>query len=346
MESTDRPRIRRFYSRVTHTPDIVELRCGVWNPVSLNFKDDKAEGKLSTIIALLDGTRTIGEIARGAECPLSTIYGVIEQLQFVDALEKEAESALDAYLDQLVPAFQNRRAGSPRPRLLVLGDAWFIHSITNLLSSSLPDAEFCSLSPEQTRLLETTRLSSLNDDIPSSPLFRSLAAYTDSFVIFGSQHIDPVKMHVLNRILVVHRIPALYVVMDGPFLLIGPTVLPGRTSCFECFEKRVQMNLRENANYVAYKDALVAGSVELGTPPFAEALKMLLASHAALETINFVSTGSSFTRNKVLSIYLPTMEFAFNEVLRLPDCGACSRNTAIEHTELHFDLYALLASRR
>jgi thiazole/oxazole-forming peptide maturase SagC family component len=346
METSSRPKIRRHYTRVAHSPDMIELRYGVWNPVSLNFQDDKGRGLLSSIVALIDGNRTAAEIAKVAHCSLSDVYGVIEQLQAVDAIEFEPETALDAYLDQLLPAVQAKNTERSVQRLVILGDQWFTQSLTTLLRSSVPNVELVHLTAEATDLLETANVDSFRDDIKSTTIVRAFEEYKDALFVSGSQHVNPIKSHVLNRVLVKNRIPCLYSFVDGPFLLVGPTVVPGRTACFECFEKRVQMNLRENASYVAYKNALVAGSVEFGSPAFIEPLKMLLCSHAALEVINFWSTGYSFTRNKVLSIYLPTMEFVFNEVLRLPDCGACAPNTAIEHKELYFDLHALLDSRR
>ena len=56
--------------------------------------------------------------------------------------------------------------------------------------------------------------------------------------------------------------------------------------------------------------------------------------------MNFLLTQSAFTTGKVLSIYLPTMEFSFNEVLRVPGCPACSR-PAREDVELYFDIRSL-----
>src|SRR5579864_1019636 len=338
MKSTLKPRIRRYYTTIFHAPDIVELRYGVWNPLSVNLKDGKKRGLLSPIIALLDGTKTINEIAKHAGCSLSDIYGVIEQLQVVNAIENDAETALDAYLDQLIPAFQGRSNPAQQP-VLVLGDEWFVQLLTDLMKPVLPDTRFSGLPPDIAELWEATRAHAIHDDLKDSQLYRFFDHHVNEFVIFGSQHVDPIKSLVLNRVLVGQRIPHLYVCMDGPFVFVGPTVIPGHTACFECLEKRVQMNLREHASYVAYKDALVAGSVTPGNPAFLQPVRTLMASHAALEAINFLSTGSTFTRNKVLSVYLPTMEIVFNEFLRMPDCGTCAPSTSMEHTELHFDLY-------
>ena len=98
------------------------------------------------------------------------------------------------------------------------------------------------------------------------------------------------------------------------------------------------MNLRESASYQRYKRALVERQVREGRLPVEPAIAGTLASLTALETLNFALTGSSFTVNKVLAIYLPTMEFTFNEVLRAPSCTACSPLPERDDTELYFDM--------
>ena len=104
------------------------------------------------------------------------------------------------------------------------------------------------------------------------------------------------------------------------------------------------MNLRENASYQSYKSALADGQVRNGDLPLEPMLCGMLASHTALETINFCLTGTSFTVGKMLAIHLPTMEFAFNEVLRLPTCAACGPVAGRDDTELYFDSATLLSS--
>jgi hypothetical protein len=115
-----------------------------------------------------------------------------------------------------------------------------------------------------------------------------------------------------------------------------------RTSCYECFEQRVVMNLREGAGYQRYKQALTTARVVAGADPVQPAVGSILAGHAALETLNYVTTRTSFTLNKVLAIYLPTMELVFNDVPRLPGCRACGPVAERDDQELYFDARAWL----
>lgn len=97
------------------------------------------------------------------------------------------------------------------------------------------------------------------------------------------------------------------------------------------------MNLRESSSYLQYKNALVEGKVRVGTLPLEPALTGLLAAHAALEVLNYCLTGTTFTVQKVLAVYLPTMEISYNDVLRVASCPACCPVPERDDKELYFD---------
>jgi thiazole/oxazole-forming peptide maturase SagC family component len=154
--------------------------------------------------------------------------------------------------------------------------------------------------------------------------------------------VDPELLHKVNRICLELHTPWLQAALDGPFLFIGPLTVPYRSACYDCFEKRVMMNLRESASYQRYKRALVESLVRVGTVPIEPVVRGLLASHTALEAINYLLTEHSCLVNKVLSIYLPTMEFTYHDVLRLPNCRSCAPQSVAARRELHFDLPAVI----
>jgi hypothetical protein len=102
------------------------------------------------------------------------------------------------------------------------------------------------------------------------------------------------------------------------------------------------MNLREAASYQRYKQALMEGRVYGAAPPIHAVLAPMLSSLTAFEAANFLLTGSNFTVNKVLSIYLPSFEFTFNEVLRLPSCPSCAPEPERDDRELFFAVQSIL----
>jgi len=103
--------------------------------------------------------------------------------------------------------------------------------------------------------------------------------------------------------------------------------------------------LRHAASYHDYKRAITEQKLLAGEIPIAPMLARLLACHVGLETVNFALTGSCFTLGKILAIYLPTMEFSFNEVLRVPGCPACGASQERDATELYFDMRTVIATQ-
>jgi hypothetical protein len=102
------------------------------------------------------------------------------------------------------------------------------------------------------------------------------------------------------------------------------------------------MNLREAAVYQRYKNALVSSQVPGNGQSNSAVLASMLMSLTAMEALAFAATGDSTTLGSVLSIYLPTMEFSMNEVLRLPGCAACAPLPERDDEELYFDARILL----
>jgi thiazole/oxazole-forming peptide maturase SagC family component len=132
--------------------------------------------------------------------------------------------------------------------------------------------------------------------------------------------------------------------IDGPYLFIGPTIHPHGAPCYDCFEQRTLMNLKYKENYLNYKKAIAQGNVLLPNMPLHKVISHMVASYAAQEILNYTLMGTTFTQRKVLSIYIPTMEFKYNEVQPLASCDTCGSVHHRDNQQLYFDVHALLQS--
>jgi len=342
------PRIHRYYSIVGHSPDCVELRCGVWNPVSFTLTDQTNSGQLFRVLTSLDGTLSPAEIARQQGLPRSDIEAVLDHLRELDVLEEgTARSTLDYYLDTAIPSFKNVEGPDTQglSSVLLMGDTDITQQIHGYLRNSLPVDRRVSLMPEDDPLRAIVLGSDstwLMDGIEFYERMQQFEPWRGQFIVMATKVINPIALRTLNRVCLHLRVPWLHATLDGPFLFIGPLFVPYRSSCYECFETRVALNLRENASYLRYKNALLEGRVRLGSLPVEPALVGVLAAHTAMETINYIFTGTGFTVQKVLAIYLPTMEITFNEVLRVPGCPACGAQPERDDKELYFDVQTLV----
>jgi bacteriocin biosynthesis cyclodehydratase domain-containing protein len=337
------PRIRRHFSVIGHSDDVVEVRHGVWNPVSHTLRDDSGSGNLFRIIGGLDGTATPAELAARYGIPASDVQAVVDRLDQLGVIETEPTSAIDHYL-QGSGSVLVRGAAEPAPRLplTLLGDPGLANAVETLLDPDLGPVRHAGPGDPAWDALTDPDQSWLSDGLRFSERLEEFRGWAEGFTVYIGSTIDPPRLTALNRVALGLSMPWLHAVLDGPFLLVGPTFVPMRTSCYECFEQRVVMNLREGAGYQRYKQALATARVVAGEDPVQPPVGSILAGHAALETLNYVTTRTSFTVNKVLAIYLPTMELVFNDVPRLPGCRACGPVAERDDQELYFDARAWL----
>jgi bacteriocin biosynthesis cyclodehydratase domain-containing protein len=334
-------RRKRSVSVIGHSADVVELRCGVWNPKSSTVTDGAGSGRLLQIIKGLDGKLSHKELAHSLGVSRAMVEAVVDHLRTLDMIEWGPTSALDAYLDQVRTLRVGGVTKTRVERVVVFGDGALTETITSLLTNAQV-AKVEALTPDDPlgRVLDQVDPAALHDGLRLTELVEQFSSLRGSFLVLAESVINPLKFQYLNRIALELGMPWIHAALDGPFIFIGPTFVPGSSPCYECFETRVTMNLRENASYQRYKDALADGRVETGRPPMLAALRTVLASHTVLEVINFVNCESTFTIGKALGIYLPTMEISFNEVLRLPGCRSCAPQRGRDDSSLYFDARA------
>jgi len=338
----DMPRIKRFYSLVPHSLDRVELRYGVWNAVSHTVADESGSGTLYPILQHLNGSFTPKEISRKLGVPRREIEALLDHLEGLDVLETSSSSALDYFLDT-VGSWRSEPDATRAASVVLLGDGDLCAAIRGYMQPSLDGkpVEMALPGDAASAALSDPDRSWLFDGLELESRLAVFEHWRGSFIVHAEKAVNPLASQALNRVCAELRVPWMNVALDGPFLIVGPIFVPHRTACFECLELRVTMNLRENGSYQRYKQALAEGEVRRGPLAIEPALLGILASHAALEALNFALTGYSFTLGKVLTIYLPTMEFNFNEVLRAPTCPACGCVPERDASELYFGMEAL-----
>jgi len=103
-------RLKRHYSIVAHSPDDVELRYGVWNPLSFTLADETKSGHLLRLVTRLDGSLTPAQLAHEENVPRGEVEALIDHLLSLGVLEPEASNSLDHYLDDIVPWRVDSRA--------------------------------------------------------------------------------------------------------------------------------------------------------------------------------------------------------------------------------------------
>lgn len=340
-----RPRLRPHLTAVPHSADVVELRHGGWSAESYTLSDSSGGGTLAGVVERLDGTRTVTEVAREVGVSRRDVEGLLDHLTGLDLLEEGPTTALDAYVARAAQALLPFGGGAATDISdpVVLGSSPVARRVAELLGESLAAAGTGVRAEDDGELLTLAgRPEMLTDPVALAAAAEAFDSWRDRLVVAPQESVRPHVAVLLNRL--AHRcgFTWLHAVVDGPSLVVGPLTVPGRSACYECFEARVAMNLRESVSYLRYKTALAQGRTA-GSPPEVEpVLGAMLAAHTAAEALNLLLTGTTFTVGKALSIYLPTMELTWNEVLRLPGCPACGPVEYAQDEELFFDVRAIL----
>jgi len=102
--------------------------------------------------------------------------------------------------------------------------------------------------------------------------------------------------------------------------------------------------LRDHTLYSEYRSALAEGKVHGSEAGTMDPMQATTLSLAGWEMTNMLSVGSAFTTGKLLSIYAPTMEIAFHELVRFPGCPVCSVRASLDR-QLYSDLRSYLSSQ-
>jgi len=340
-------RLRPRFSVIFHGPDDVELRYGVWNPVSIHLRDDVQQGVLARLIARLDGCLSTAQIAAAEDVPREQVERLVDHLLERDLLETAATTAIDAYLSS-IPTWAADEAFTAPRKAVILPDTDLAPGLVAALVDVLGTDGVRVAGADDGAALD--RLSDadtgwLDDGLAAEEGLEVFRRWSGALVVCAATTVDPVRLQVLNRAYLRHRIPWVHAALDGPFVLVGPSFLPGESPCYECLETRVFLNLRESRSYQRYKKALTAARVRLGAPPLIGPLARLLVGHLAVEVTNLALTGSAHTVGKMLALHVPTMEIAFPEVLRVPGCAGCGSKAEVDGEVLHFDALAPRSAR-
>lgn len=339
------PRIKSFYSIVSHSKDCVELRTGTWSASSHVLRDDQSRGVLFDIIQSLNGTQTEAAIAESLNVALDVVSDIVSNLMDLDVLEYDATNALQHYMSHFKTTIgkYNHELQSKFPIILV-GSNNISRDILRILSDEVAfdkvDIKKCD--SELLELLNAMDESCFHDGLEYEKLLMRFEAWKGAFVVFTQPIINPALAQYVNKICWDLGVPWMNVAIDGSYLFVGPIFTGKASPCFECFETRMLMNIKLQESYLQYKSAMVKGLVTLPATPLHSIVSSLLASHAAMEIINYCLTESAFTLRKTLSIYLPTMELNYNEVLPLAGCGTCGPIARRDDTQLYFDVQSLL----
>ncbi|MCD6039141.1 MAG: hypothetical protein K0S27_541 [Gammaproteobacteria bacterium] len=334
-------RIKPHFSIIPHSAHQVELRSGVWNPTSFIINDESNSNKLYAILKDLSGDLTIPEMAKKHQVSREEMEGIVDHLQRLNVIEYSTSESTPYYMEHLIAPSPD--SSSHLENILVIGEDYICHEIERILINT-NTTRSVSLLDVNDRLIRDIKnnVQWMFDSFALQEAVDKFSCWKEHFVVLALTRNDPLVAMRLNQINHILGIPWIHGVIDGPFIFIGPSFISKSGPCYHCFEKRITMNLHEYASYQRYKEMLVVSDLPKNNVGKTSPTMYLLASHLAMEIINYRFLKTCFTRSKALSIYLPTMEICFNEVLRLSGCPVCGSVPHRDDQQLYYDYQTIL----
>jgi bacteriocin biosynthesis cyclodehydratase domain-containing protein len=142
-----------------------------------------------------------------------------------------------------------------------------------------------------------------------------------SLAVLCTDEFNPLEYEQLNLACLAEDLPWTSCRMVGFELLIGPTVIPRQTPCFNCFDLRQKGNLTDYEEYTLLEGYLRTNPIHSGALPIAPGVDL-----AALEIIKALTHFMQpATYAHLYSLNLLTMESKRHPVLKLPRCPHCGR---------------------
>jgi thiazole/oxazole-forming peptide maturase SagC family component len=334
-------KIKRHFSIIPHSAQQVELRSGIWSPTSFVINDESNTNKLYAILKDLNGEHGVQDIAKRNNVACAEVESILDHLQQLNVLENSSVETTNYYTENLLA--QSAATGCKMDNILIIGESDIYGEIKRTLTKAGIKSTIETLNVKDPVIKDIKANTAwLFDNFMQQETIEKIAWWKDYFIVLALTQNDPLLAMRINQINFTLGIPWIHGVIDGPFLFIGPTFISKAGPCYHCFEKRVTMNLHEYASYQRYKEKLLTNDISGSSDGINSPIMQLLAAHLSLEILNYQFSKTSFTKSKVLSMYLPTMEICFNEVLRLSGCPVCGAVAHRDDQQLYFDYQTLL----
>jgi bacteriocin biosynthesis cyclodehydratase domain-containing protein len=327
---------------VVHDADTVELRTGVWNADATTLHDEDGKGILAGLVRELAAGTPVRELRGRRGVSADAVTEIVEALLANDVLRMpvagQTTTSLEAghtlgmgASDRILP--QSLIVVAP-PELATLFGA----ALGEARASTVTRAEDSAVAPLLARDLFLDA-----DGLAASDAVAPYLSWKASAVVVVWPELHPFLIGNLNRLsheVGFRLVPA---VVDGPFGILGPTVIPGMTPCFACAETRVLDTMRDSALYLRYRDALAEQRVHAPAGGTWHPVFAVVAGLAAWDASNLLDFGTGFTAGKLFTLYAPTMEMMFHELVAVPGCPVCAPPAALD-TPLYADLQGYVAA--
>jgi bacteriocin biosynthesis cyclodehydratase domain-containing protein len=274
------------------------------------------------LLPLIDGNHSVEAITEALdEWQPPDVLGALGMLAERGLIADAATAAADSPDERAQAAFYGTASTGPANRGAL--------ALQALSGARLHLFGWGHIAKELERELRTCGARSLTvEDWHSPPtpeqLTQRLAAVPASdLVLLALPRPAPALLAAANSACLSRGLSWLPVVLNRGEAIVGPTVIPGRSACYDCFKQRLLTHAafpEDDAAYDAHLDRTADGAPVPEWPPFTSAVAAL----AAMEVVRIVTQFTpSITPGQALFIDGLSGAQRISPVWKVPRCPAC-----------------------
>lgn len=318
----EHPTVSAVVTPVVLGPDEVHFRAGPWTGPRLTITDEDGDGILADLIRSLDGTRSVDDLLAAFEGHEAAVLGLLRKLHeknvVVPARDRaEDQVGLDVVRERLSPGEFRDRVGASEAAVIADG-ATGATVAGNLLDAGVGGLEVVAVGDaDEIDVRADDRLRRSDD--PAAAIERADVA------VACSDAGDTPTLLGLNERALDRDGTVVFAQVAGYDGVVGPTVVPGETACYECFDERVvQSRADDGAKYEGFKDGVAHRRGADVASPFAQ----VVAGFATLEVLHLLADERPVLVDKVATVDFLNFAFEPNPVLKVPNCDACGAHSS------------------
>lgn len=294
----------------------LHVRGGPWSGPAVTVRDTDGDRLLGRLLDLIDGETTVAALyeAFGDENreEIESLLAGFAENNIIRAVDEGSDTWAHLALKYRFQHTERERL-SDRSVLVVACDRMGQAIATDLLEMGIGSIEFTQRRGPAPRINDE-RLRYHED-----PALPELIERAD-VVVYTADRPRPL-VNDLNELALSSETPLIPVQIHGFDGIIGPTVYPGETACYHCFEERTRSNVVGADGYDAYRSSLDSDE-QLSTATL-PAFSRLVAGFAAMELVHHLAYGTGYTAGRVVTIDSLELSMEANDVLALPRCACC-----------------------
>lgn len=313
----------------------VQLRAGPWSGPMKTIRDRDGDGEVAELFAALDGRTHASEVlASVPESDQPAVASLLLELVDERIVYDREQHGTDIWPHlAITPDTDHPVAISERSVLLVSVGDLGAQVANDLLSMGVTDLRVARRDATETwdRVPDDeVRVANDIDDAVDAVDFVAAVADRPSRAL----------MRTVNERALATDTPWLAGQVLGCDGVVGPTVFPGETACYACFEDRLRSNAPNPTACERYLDASPSDGHD--SHP---SLKRIVAGYVGRELSHLLGYGSGYTAGRVLTIDGHSLSFAANDVLKVPRCDCCGPDHGADHQRfLTMDDFAAAAA--